>query len=80
MFYSSQVRLMHEQQLYKNAALAPLLPKCLHCCASGHTSGSNVAGYSQRNFLPPFVIHEEAETLHEVLSRSRPTYQRALKV
>lgn len=79
-FFSSQERLINEQHLYNNAALAPLLPQCLHSCASGQTSGSSIAGYPQRNFLPPFVILEEGETLHEVLMRAKPTFQRALKV
>lgn len=79
-FYSSRKLLMNEQMLYKNAALAPLLPKCLHCCKSGQAHGSSFAGYQQRNFLPPFVVLEEGETLHEVLMRAKPTYLRALKV
>ena len=79
-FYASQERLTNEQQLYKNAALAPLLPQCLHCCASGQAHGRSAAGYPQRNFLPPFVILEESETLHEVLNRASPTFQRSVKV
>lgn len=79
-FYASQSLLMHEQNIYQNAALAPLLPKRLHCNASGQSSGSSFSGYSQRNYLPPFVVLEEVETLQEVLARSKPTLVRALKV
>jgi hypothetical protein len=79
-FYTSTKLLMHEQKLYDNEALAPLLPQCIHCCPGGHTPGGGLSEDEKGSKLPPFVILEEFETLEEVLMRARPTFLRAVKV